>query len=156
MLPDRKNNIYFKYISAVLLLSLFSFSCAKKPPAEKIAVRISSYSLTAGEFNDLFDDLNIKDTPAAREAFLNNLITRKLLVEEAQKQGLDREKGFLRSIENFWEQSLIKILIDEKTSQIAKDRGLSGLRTKEYYNSWIKKIKDKTKIEIDKKAIGIE
>jgi hypothetical protein len=156
MLHDRKNNIYFKYIPAVLLLSLLSFSCAKKPPSEKIALRISSYSLTAGEFNDLFDDLNVKDTPRAREAFLDNLITRKLLVKEAQRQGLDRKKDFLRSIENFWEQSLVKIVIDKKTSQIAKDEGISTIETEGDYNLWVEKLKDETRIEVDKKSIGIE
>ena len=156
MLLDRKNNTYFKYIPAVVLLSLLSFSCAKKPPSEKIAVRISSYSLTAGEFNDLFDDLNIKDTPRARRAFLNNLIIRKLLVKEAQRQGLDREKDFLRSIENFWEQSLVKIIIDKKTNQFAKDGGISAIETEDDYNLWIEKLKNETRIEVDKKSIGIE
>ena len=146
MLPATKNTIYFKYLLLIISLSLIGFACAKKPPSEKIAIKISNYTLTAGEFNELFSELNVpEDTPKTREAFLGNLITRKLLLQEAQRLELDKEKDFLRSIENFWEQSLLKIIIDRKTKEIAGDITVTEQEIEDYYNRWARENPDNPK-----------
>jgi hypothetical protein len=46
--------------------------------------------------------------------FLDSVITRELLIQEAVRQGINKEEAFRKSVENFYEQSLVKILIDRK------------------------------------------
>ncbi|MDB4349536.1 SurA N-terminal domain-containing protein [Omnitrophica bacterium] len=145
MLFKRKRMTYSKYILLMIPFIFLSLSCAKKPPSEKIAVRISDYSITAGEFNELFSDVSAEDTPEARDAFLDNLITRKLLLKEAQKMGLDREKDFLKSIESFWEQSLLKIVIDKKISDVSQTISISNQEVEEYYRNWARENPDNIK-----------
>ena len=54
------------------------------------------------------------DTAESRQNFLSALIDRKLLLQYAQKEGFDKETSFLQTIERFWEQSLLKIVLDKK------------------------------------------
>ena len=79
-----------------------------------------------------------EDTPQVREAFLEKLINRKLILQEAQKKGLDKKEDFLKSIENFWEQSLLAIVIDKKVKEISGSTTVSKREIQVYYNNWIK------------------
>lgn len=51
--------------------------------------------------------------------WLSRLIERELLVQEAQRLGLDRRADFMRTIERFWKEALIKLLLDRKMQEIA-------------------------------------
>ena len=58
-----------------ILLCIICAGCAKNAPAEKIVIKINDYSLTIGEFNELFSKIKAsEDTPKARADFLENLI----------------------------------------------------------------------------------
>ena len=123
----------------VITFSFMNFACAKKPSPEKIAIRINDYTLTAGEFNNLFTELKTdKDTPEGREMFLENLINRKLLLQEGQRLGLDKQKDFLKSIENFWEHALLKIIIDNKIKETSGSITVTEQEIQDSYNKWVK------------------
>jgi len=49
---------------------------------------------------------------------LTRLIEQELLVQEAQRQGIDRDSDFMRSIERFWKEALITTLITRKQKEI--------------------------------------
>jgi hypothetical protein len=51
--------------------------------------------------------------------FLDSVITRELLIQAAIKQGINKEEKFRKSVQNFYEQSLIKILIDRKFQSLS-------------------------------------
>jgi hypothetical protein len=137
MLSDRKNSNYFGYLILIVSFLFTGFACAKKPPSERVAIRINHYTLTAGEFNELFTELKgAPDSPKARSGFLNNLINRKLLLQEAQLLGLDKEKEFLKSVENFWEQSLLTVMIDKKTKEALSNVRATEQELKDYYIKW--------------------
>jgi len=113
-------------------------SCSKRDKKEETAVRINAYTLTANEFEELFSEYKMdEDTPQNRAEFLNNLITRKLLLEEAERRGLDTQKDFLRSIENFWEQSLLKLVVDQKVQEIAGNSTATESEMEAYYQKWV-------------------
>lgn len=48
------------------------------------------------------------------KSFLDSVITRELLIQEAIKQGIHKEEAFRKSVEIFYEQSLVKILVDRR------------------------------------------
>ena len=127
----------FRYFVSIVILLTVAFGCSRGPSSKDIAVRINDYTLTSQEFNELFAEAGfIEDTSEAREAFLENLITRKLLLQEAQNEGLDKQKVFLKSIENFWEQALLSIIIERKAKEISGGLRVNEDEMRKYYNTW--------------------
>jgi hypothetical protein len=53
-----------------------------------------------------------------KKEFLDMLITKELLIQEAQKQGINKGEEFRMSIQDFYEQSLIKVLMEKKFSDL--------------------------------------
>ena len=53
-----------------------------------------------------------------RSALINSVIVEHLLIQEAQRQKIDEEPEFREAIKTFYEQSLIKILLDRRAAQI--------------------------------------
>jgi hypothetical protein len=88
---------------------------------KQVLVKINDYEMTAGEFEAEFKDslYGQVDTVESRKQFLDSLIDRKLVLQDAQSKGLDKEKDFLKTIERFWEQSLLKVSLDAKTREIS-------------------------------------
>ena len=62
----------------------------------------------------------IKDSYGSNEKkhFIHSLINKELLIQEAQRLEINREESFRRSVENFYEQSLIKNLMDRKYADL--------------------------------------
>lgn len=112
---------------AIILLSvLFIFGCTDKPRDKKILAKVNNYEISEEEFEEEFKASlygNV-DTLESRNEFLNNMIDRKLILQNAQREGLDKDESFLKMIERFWEQSLLKLSLDKKTKEIAGSRPL--------------------------------
>jgi len=53
-----------------------------------------------------------------QEQFIASVIEKQLLIQEAIKMKINKEENFRRSVENFYEQSLIKILLDRKLDSL--------------------------------------
>ena len=123
---------------ALIGLLFLQCSCTKHDKKDETVVKINSFGLTASEFEELFHEYEAEDTPEDRADALNNLITRKLLLEEAQRRGLDTEKDFLRSIESFWEQSLIRLVVDQKVQEIVKNITVTESEVEADYQKWLK------------------
>ncbi|MFZ5907432.1 MAG: peptidyl-prolyl cis-trans isomerase [Nitrospirota bacterium] len=109
--------IYYILFIVAGISVLIAYELRSRPPAPReTALTVNEKVITVDEFNRLY-----ASRPYGAESkseFLNDLIVRELLIQEAQKQGIDREESFRRSIQNFYEQSLIKILIDRKFSSL--------------------------------------
>ena len=65
--------------------------------------------------------LKIELSDMNREQFIQSLIEKQLLIQQAIKMEINKEENFRRSVENFYEQSLIKILLDRKLSSMVVD-----------------------------------
>lgn len=105
----------------LLLMILLVFIGCESPVKEAAVVTINDYSVSQPEFEAEFKDspFGRKDTLDSRKQFLEVLINRKLILQDAQKRGIDKEKDFLKSIERFWEQSLMKAYLDRKSQEVA-------------------------------------
>jgi transcription initiation factor TFIIIB Brf1 subunit/transcription initiation factor TFIIB len=130
-------------ISVVILLfgfSILGFSgCSNKPKEGEVLVRVNQYEITKQEFEEEFKASSFSriDTLKSRKEFLDNLITRKLILQEAQRKGLDKDRSFLKVIERFWEQSLLKISLDKKTKEIARSVDVSQKEIEERYKKLV-------------------
>ena len=101
-------------------------------------------------------------------------------MQEAQRLGLDRQPGFMRTIERFWKEALIKQLLDRKAREInaqvhvyepdieafsqqfpqefeARDDMERAIRTHkqaEAMDQWVAQLKARSRIVIDHEAIA--
>ncbi len=124
-----------------LCMSLFFLSgCGKDVSRGKPAIQINDYMMTPEEFNEKFTELNIYSyRPEAKKVFLDTLINQKIILQEAQRLGLDKQDDFLKSIEKFWEQSLLKIIITDKSAEISKKVTVSDAEVAASYKRWKEK-----------------
>lgn len=110
---------YIVYIIFIAVIASFSFfySPTSSPDADQsYAVRIDGRSISSTEIAELkqhspslFDQSG--DLP-------ESLIMREILIAEALRQKVDQEEAFHHRIKTFYEQSLVKILVDRKMASI--------------------------------------
>jgi hypothetical protein len=113
---------YIYYIIAILLVLSAVIGYLLTPPRvqeKKAAIVINGKVITADEFDRLY--ASRPGGLSGREAFVNSLITRELLIQESRREGIDKEEPFVQSIRNFYEQSLVKLLMDRKFASLHPD-----------------------------------
>jgi peptidyl-prolyl cis-trans isomerase C len=120
----------------VLGACILSSCSAQKAVNEEVVITINDHEITLSEFNNLFEATGLEGTLENRKQFANNLITRKLLLQEAQRQGLDKEEDFLKTIENFWSQSLLQTVIARKVKEDPKNSEVSDVEIRSIYDEW--------------------
>jgi len=127
-----------KKLAILFLIVILAFIFLKlgKPKKDDYLVKINNYTISLQEFNDEFKGSAYakENTPESRREFLNSLIRKKLVLQDAQARGLDRDPEFLKSIERFWEQSLLKRSIDEKAREIMGSFSIKDNVVEEVYN----------------------
>jgi len=134
---NRANPVFF------MLIILLSLACAQ-PDAP--VVSIGDIKITKTEFEKDFAKFNLSkpDTKEARREFLDNLINRKLILKEAETKGFDREGSFLENVQDFWEQSLLKIAVDKKARELFLTIKIDDAEIRDFYNANKDKFSGKT------------
>ncbi len=174
----------------VLVCVVFSvlFFLLPSKYSNEYAIKINSFNMTADEFETYLKEMNYnqEDTPEARERVLEGLIDKKLILQEAEKQGLHKSKEFLLALEGYYEQLLFRLIVDEKSKELGSQVTVLDREIKRRYNEmtakevlnkpyeeaynqikwqifrekqtqalevWLKELKEKSRIEIDKETI---
>jgi len=109
-------------------LSCFLTACNSHPSGtaqRHVVATVNDYELTLEEFRfqlanelELYNDT--KTEPDVRKRFLDELIGKELLIQEARRLQLDRKEKFVRTIERYWESTLIRDLLEFKGNAFAK------------------------------------
>jgi hypothetical protein len=108
--------IYY-VIGIIVLLTVFAavrfsgFKVEVSEPAIVINDRVISEKELGALFNSSLYSNHMAD-------IIDSVITNQLLIQEAIAQGINKEELFRASVESFYEQSLIKILIDRKFNSL--------------------------------------
>ncbi|MFN3480952.1 MAG: SurA N-terminal domain-containing protein [Thermodesulfovibrionales bacterium] len=90
-----------------------------RPPESKEFVRINDRIITTEEFERQYSEaISFYKQEKSKKDFLEDLITKELLLQEAKRRGLDLKPDFRRSIQSYYEQTLLKNLAQEKMSEI--------------------------------------
>lgn len=128
-----------KKYALLLFVAILALGCGRSPKEKAVLARINNYEITRQEFEQEFKDSSFgrADTLESRNEFLNILINRKLILQDAQKKGLDRDKSFLKMIERFWEQSLLKLALDRKSKEIAGSVSVDDKAVEEGYQKML-------------------
>ena len=113
-----------KKICILLCAVLLLFSCSKKQEG-KVLVNMEGEKITLDEFNKALDKIpmNMKMLVASesgKRSYLDNLITKKLLLREARKEKIDSSKEFQDKFEEIKDQLLIESLLKKKLIADAK------------------------------------
>ncbi len=117
----------------------FVLGCQSKEPQQPVVARVGPYVITQDEFEEAYKNSAQAQAhnPFYRSAFLNNMINQKLILLDAERRGLDREAQFLKMIENFYQQSLLTMALQEKTKEGGNP------------DAWVNYLKQNTKVEIN-------
>lgn len=132
----KKSFIYF----LLLVLFLHLFSCTQEQAKEdKILAGINDCNLTIDEFQyqlaaELEMDEDFKLTKEVKKEFLEGLIRKELLIQEAKKLKLDGKEKFIRAIERYWESTLIRDLVEMKGEEISNRILISQEEIETCYN----------------------
>ena len=111
-----------KRIILTLVVALMASACQKKASGQTVAV-VNGEEITASELNDAlttdstFAGANTKD---ARAAELQKLIDRKLVVQQARKDGVDKSPEFVNQQRRMTEDLMINLMLSKRlnTSQV--------------------------------------
>jgi len=114
-------NLWFLIFGSLLAIAA---ACSKDGGKSGPTVaRINDYQLSQEEFQrQLAAELEyrpeVKLTPQVRERFLDEVIGKELLIQEAVRRGLDREPVFIGIMERHWEAALIRRLLEKRGDEI--------------------------------------
>ncbi|MDD5504166.1 MAG: hypothetical protein PHV77_02490 [Candidatus Omnitrophica bacterium] len=136
-------------LSAVLLiLPVFLCGCGKKYDPQKTVARINDYYMTVEDYKSELDTTYMgKKGVLSGEQMLDDIIANEILVQEAQRLGLDKEKTFMKTIERYWKHALRKELLDRKDREISGKQGLSDSEKAKMMQSWYNKLYKKARVD---------
>lgn len=127
-----------------LLTSIFiSAGCGKTRQTSgedaQVVAKINDYELTVMDVKNEADfkiaDRYLKEDPVrARKMLLENIIMAKILLQEAQKSSFDKDEVFMKEIELYWEQALLKLLIKKKTEELSRRIVIRDAEIQEEYD----------------------
>ena len=124
----------------LIILCSFLFCCAKEKIEEnKTLAKINDYVLTLDEFQiqlaqEVKLDKAFKVTKEAKKEFLDQLIIKEILIQEAKRRHLDRKEKFIKTIERYWESTLIRDLMEIEGQKIEKSTVVSQEEIEMRYN----------------------
>lgn len=121
-----------KILFLALAVSLLTgVGCTAK---EEAVITIDNIQITAEEFDAAFQASRFASMgDEGRIAFLDNYISLKLMLNEAEKMSLDRDSQFLGDIQSFWEKTLLKLVLLKKNEELTSDIAVSDREVRQYY-----------------------
>jgi EpsD family peptidyl-prolyl cis-trans isomerase len=101
-----------------LVVALAATACQKKATGQSVAV-VNGEEITASELNDALTNDNtlaVLDPKQARAAELQKLVDRKLIVQQAKENGLDKTPEFINQQRRGTEDLLINMLVSRQAN----------------------------------------
>ena len=127
-----------KKIAIGLVLTLALISCSKKGVEEKgpFLAKVGNATITQADYDREFQALpeyaqQLFAGEQGREKFLNEIVNKEMLYQEALKKGLDKTPEFQKKVEEFKKITLVTELFDKDV--MAKTK-VSDQDVKDYYD----------------------
>ena len=109
----------------VLMAGLMLSACSGEPEEDPgpVVACINDYEITLKEYEtQLASDVSMSEiytlTEKDKRSFLERLIRKEILIQEATRLKLDQRETFIRAIERYWESTLIRDLMELKGEEI--------------------------------------
>jgi hypothetical protein len=122
-----------------VFLPVLLVSCSGESGKEgDYLVRVNDYRISQGDVDALLKleaelDSNFYVSQDTRGEFIRDLIETQLLIQEAKKLKLDSREQFRQTIQRYWESTLIRDLIAEKSQKIRATTVVSREEIEAYY-----------------------
>ncbi|MCX5704365.1 MAG: peptidyl-prolyl cis-trans isomerase [Candidatus Omnitrophica bacterium] len=142
----------------VITLMLFAAGCEKGLGKEKqILAKINNYEMTVSDFQDearltRSNKSLSPDEAKAKAQLLEALINKKILIQEALKLNFDKDKTFMKEIERYWEQALLKLLFKIKSDELSRTVRVDDFEVRQAFVKMRKKIFAQFVVLSDKSA----
>lgn len=128
----------------LLLLPIILAAGCAFGPEEKAAIKIEEIGFSPYEFEEAFKMSRFYHLgEEGKEEFLDTFISRKLILREAERIGLDKDPEFLKNIQIFWEQSLLKLFISQQMKELSLDIDVSDREIRNYFERNQESFQDK-------------
>ena len=129
-----------KNLILVFMILAFLVGCSRYDKPKDVAIKINNYEMSKAEFEQDFKDSSFGryDTAESRKEFLDNLVFKILVVQDAQKHGLDNGPQFIKMIEEFWIHSLLKLALENKSQDFSRASLVSDKTVEEAYQKMLK------------------
>ena len=104
--------------------------------------------MTAGDFRE-----SARVVSGTKKEILEQLITRNILIQEAQKENFDKDRAFLKEIESYWEQALLKLLIRKKTAEFSATFNGDKSKVEAAMEGWVSGLRAGANVKIYEKNL---
>jgi len=131
-------------VLCVMLCVIVLPACGKK---KRPAVKIGKIEVSQEEFERAFQDSRYPAQEEGRKAFLKSFVRKKIILREAERQGLDKDPEFLRDVQIYWEQGLLKKMLSRKNEQLSGQVVVSDEEIAQYYEQNKKTLFPRQKLE---------
>lgn len=107
--PDYRHIILFIIFGVTFSIGVTRFIL--HTPHKNAAITVNKKTVSIEEFNEKFDN---KSYYQDKNGFISSLVLRELLIQEALKAGIQNQDYFIKSIKEYYEQSLAQSMVDQK------------------------------------------
>ena len=138
------NHLRVFALLAGMIFSLYGCgSPGNKSGDDRAVAKINNYNMTIGDFRD-----SARAVGGTKEYALEELITRNILIQEAQKENFDKDGAFMKEIQGYWEQALLKLLIKKKTAEFSVLFKGDKNKVETAMERWVKNLRSRAKVKI--------
>jgi len=124
----------------------------KREEKGRVVARINDYRMSDEDFVDEVEHSSYLGQQSKDiEALLDLAVKRQILIQEAQRRGLHRQPEFVKTIERYWKQTLIKELLKDQSAEIS--RTVSEEKQDEALAQWLERLYEKADIEINEEVV---
>jgi uncharacterized protein YdiU (UPF0061 family) len=130
----------YRRLYVIGMLVLLMIACTREPSKEKdVLATVNDFKMTLGEFqrllaSDMKNDPELKMTDQVKSSYLNDIIQKEILIQEAKRLKLDQREKFIQTIERYWESTLIRDLIEKKGQELAQRAVVTQEEIQQRYN----------------------
>lgn len=105
---------------------------------QRIVASVNNHDIIVSDFDEVsmpaFINNNSCNKLQMRTNALEDIITKQLLIQEAQKQNLDKQKAFMKEIEKYWGQTLLKLILKKKSDDYVETIIITDDELRNAYN----------------------
>jgi hypothetical protein len=106
-------------VSLISAIAFYFLRPEKSLLTQDVVLRVNGHSMSQKQVDAQLQNQGYHG--GNREDQVESLVTRQILIQEAQRMGIDKEENFRKALKLYYEQSLIKVLTDRKLSSITVD-----------------------------------
>jgi len=134
----------FLVLVSIALGPLIKDFLIKTKPKGDVIAKINNYFLTTEDFTNELKGVSLpkqyRQQPSLwKTEFLEGVIRKQLMLQEAQRLALDKKKDFMDTIQRYWEQALLKSLIDTKSREISASISVYDNEIEQFYSEMVSK-----------------